>query len=53
MFNTGIHPFTKEEVCIARGLKDRKMQQALMQFFNPENYFQTRSHAHAASRIPA
>jgi hypothetical protein len=33
MYYTGIDPFTKEEVYIARGLRDRKMQRALMQFF--------------------
>jgi uncharacterized radical SAM protein YgiQ len=42
MYYTGIDPFTKEEVYIARGLKDRKLQRALMQFFKPENYFQVR-----------
>jgi uncharacterized radical SAM protein YgiQ len=42
MYYTGIDPFTKQPVYIARGLKDRKMQRALMQFFKPENYFQVR-----------
>jgi hypothetical protein len=42
MYYTGIDPFTKEEVYIARGLRDRKMQQALMQFFKPENWFDVR-----------
>src|SRR5207248_7327691 len=27
---------------VAKGLRDRKMQRALMQFFKPENYFQVR-----------
>ncbi len=35
MYYTGIDPFTKQEVYIARGLRDRKMQRALMQFFKP------------------
>ncbi len=39
MYYTGIDPFTKEEVYVARDLRDRKMQRALMQFFKPENYF--------------
>jgi uncharacterized radical SAM protein YgiQ len=39
MYHTGIDPFTKQEVYIARGLRDRKMQRALMQFFKAENYF--------------
>ena len=42
MYYTGIDPFTKEEVYVARGLRDRKMQRALMQFFKPENYFMVR-----------
>jgi Domain of unknown function (DUF3362) len=39
---TGIDPFTKQEVDIARILRDRKMQRALKQFFNPEHYFEVR-----------
>src|SRR5215471_14649158 len=42
MYYTGIDPFTGEEVYVARGLRDRKMQRALMQFFKPENYFRVR-----------
>jgi uncharacterized radical SAM protein YgiQ len=42
MYFTGIDPFTKQEVYIARQLKDRKMQRALLQFFKPENYFEVR-----------
>jgi uncharacterized radical SAM protein YgiQ len=42
IFYTGIDPFTGEEVYVAKGLRDRKMQRALMQFFKPENYFMVR-----------
>jgi uncharacterized radical SAM protein YgiQ len=42
MYYTGIDPFTKQAVYIARHLKDRKMQRALMQFFKPENWFTVR-----------
>ncbi len=42
MYYTGIDPFTQEEVYIARHLRDRKMQRALLQFFKPENYFEVR-----------
>ncbi len=42
MFHTGIDPFTGGEVHVAKGLRDRKMQRALMQFFKPENYFMVR-----------
>jgi uncharacterized radical SAM protein YgiQ len=42
MYYTGIDPFTKKEVHIARNLRDRKLQRALLQFFKPENYFAVR-----------
>jgi len=42
MYHTGIDPFTGEAVYVAKGLRDRKMQRALMQFFKPENYFMVR-----------
>ncbi len=42
LYYTGIDPFTKQEVYVAKGLKDRKMQRALMQFFKPENWFTVR-----------
>jgi radical SAM superfamily enzyme YgiQ (UPF0313 family) len=42
MYHTGLDPFTGEDVYIAKGLRDRKMQRALMQFFKPENYFLVR-----------
>src|SRR5438552_237314 len=42
VYHTGLDPFTKEEVYIARQLRDRKLQRALMQFFEPENYFTVR-----------
>jgi hypothetical protein len=37
-----VDPFTKQEVYVAKGLRDRKMQRALMQFFKPENWFTVR-----------
>ncbi len=42
LYYTGIDPFTGEEVYVAKNLRDRKMQRALMQFFKPENYFMVR-----------
>ena len=42
MYSEGIDPFTKKPVKIAKGMRDRKMQRALMQFFKPENYFEVR-----------
>jgi hypothetical protein len=42
MCYSGIDPFTKQEIYVTRGLKDRKLQRALMQFFKSVNYFQVR-----------
>jgi hypothetical protein len=42
MYYTGIDPFSKKSVRIAKGMRDRKMQRALMQFFKPENWFTVR-----------
>lgn len=42
MYHTGLDPFTKKEVPIAKHLRDRKLQRALLQFFKPENYFTVR-----------
>jgi uncharacterized radical SAM protein YgiQ len=42
MYYTGIDPFTREEVYIAKQMRDRKLQRALMQFFKPENWFTVR-----------
>jgi hypothetical protein len=42
MYYTGLDPFSKKPVQIAKGLNDRRMQRALMQFFKPENYFTVR-----------
>ncbi len=42
MYHTGIDPFTRERVFVARHLRDRKLQRALMQFFKPENYSEVR-----------
>jgi uncharacterized radical SAM protein YgiQ len=50
MYYTGIDPFTKKPVYIAKQLKDRKLQRALMQFFKPENYFEVREALQRAKR---
>jgi uncharacterized radical SAM protein YgiQ len=39
MYHTGLDPLTMKPVAVARGLRDRTAQRALMQFFRPENYF--------------
>ena len=50
MYYTGIDPFTKKPVTIAKGLRDRKLQRALMQFFKPQNYFEVREALTQAKR---
>ena len=42
MYHTGLDPMTMKPVYVAKGLRDRKMQRAMMQFFKPENYFTVR-----------
>jgi uncharacterized radical SAM protein YgiQ len=50
MYYTGLDPFTKKPVFIAKGLRDRKTQRALMQFFKTENYFEVREALRQAGR---
>lgn len=37
MFYTGLDPYTLKEVYVARSPKDKAMQRALLQYFNPKN----------------
>ena len=50
MYYTGVDPFTKKPVHIAKHLRDRKLQRALMQFFKPANYFEVRKALEQAGR---
>ncbi|MCU0704974.1 MAG: YgiQ family radical SAM protein [Fimbriiglobus sp.] len=50
MYYTGLDPFTNKPVTIAKGLSDRKLQRALMQFFKPENWFEVREALIQANR---
>jgi uncharacterized radical SAM protein YgiQ len=50
MYYTGLDPFTGKEVHVARHLRDRRVQRALLQFFKPENYFEVRKALLAAGR---
>jgi hypothetical protein len=50
MYYTGIDPFTKRQLHVAKGLRDRKIQRALMQFFKPENWFTVREALFQAAR---
>ncbi|MBI1312647.1 YgiQ family radical SAM protein [bacterium] len=51
MYYTEVNPFTKEPVYIAKHLRDRKLQRALMQFFKPENYFEVRKALEQTGRL--
>ena len=42
MYHTGLDPFTLQPVPVAKGLHDRRLQRALLQFFKPENWFEVR-----------
>jgi len=50
MYYTGLDPFIGQEVYVARHLRDRKLQRALLRFFKPENYFEVRKALPAAGR---
>jgi radical SAM superfamily enzyme YgiQ (UPF0313 family) len=50
MYYTGVDPFSNKPVPIARNLRERKLQRALMQFFKPENYFEVRQALREAGR---
>ena len=50
MYYTGLDPITMRAVPVARDVSDRRMQRALLQFFRPENYFETRKALLAARR---
>jgi len=50
MYYTGLDPFTLKPVYIAKALRDRKGQRALMQFFKPENYFEVRDALRSVNR---
>jgi len=41
---------TKQPVKVTKGLRDRRMQRALLQFFKPENYFEVRRALEEAGR---
>lgn len=39
MYHTGYDPMTMKPVTVKKGLRDRKTQRALLQFWKPENWF--------------
>jgi hypothetical protein len=42
LYYTGIEPFTKKEAHVAKGLRDSKVQRALMQILKPKTWFTVR-----------
>jgi len=42
MYYTGRNPETGLPMPVAKGMRDRRLQRALLQFFKPENYFEVR-----------
>jgi uncharacterized protein DUF3362 len=50
IYYTGIDPFTRQEVYVARQLRDRKLPRALLHFFKPENYLKVRMDLEEAGR---
>ena len=50
MYYTGLDPWTLRPVKVARKLRDRRAQRALLQFFKPENWFAVREALTAAGR---
>ena len=50
MYHTGLDPFSKKPVHVAKKMGERKLQRALLQFFKPENYFEVRQALLAAGR---
>jgi uncharacterized radical SAM protein YgiQ len=50
MYHTGLDPMTRQPVKIVKGLRNRRMQRALLQFFKPENWFEVRRALEQAGR---
>lgn len=50
MYYTGRNPETGLPMPVAKGMRDRRLQRALMQFFKPENYFEVREALLSAGR---
>ncbi len=50
MFHTGLDPFTGEAVPVAKGLRERRLQRALLQYFLPANRGLVREALRAAGR---
>ncbi|HET6277866.1 MAG TPA: DUF3362 domain-containing protein, partial [Candidatus Polarisedimenticolia bacterium] len=50
MYYTGLDPYTMQPVPVARKMKARRVQRALLQYFKPENWFEVRDALAGAGR---
>jgi radical SAM superfamily enzyme YgiQ (UPF0313 family) len=50
MYYTGIDPLTMEPVYVAKGLKEKRLQKALLLYWNPEHWEDAREALHTAGR---
>ena len=50
MYYTGLDPYTMKPVPVARKMKERQVQRALLQYFKPENWFEVRDALVGAGR---
>jgi uncharacterized radical SAM protein YgiQ len=50
MYYTGLDPYTMKPVPVARKVKARQVQRALLQYFKPENWFEVRNALVGAGR---
>ena len=50
MYHTGLDPVTMKPVKVAKKMRDRRYQRALLQFFKPENWFEVRKALREAGR---
>lgn len=50
MYHTGMDPMTGQEVYVAKGAHERRLQRSLLQYWKPENYFDVREALQTADR---
>ncbi|MEN6450832.1 MAG: YgiQ family radical SAM protein [Thermoguttaceae bacterium] len=51
MYYTGLDPMSGQDVYVARGARERRLQRALLQYFKPENYVDVRTALEEAGRM--
>jgi len=49
-YYTGIDPITEKQIYVPRGLRERRLQRALLHYYNPEFYHDVKSALKAAKR---